>query len=116
MATVMLSVTSCDDFLDITPDGQVKREELLATQEGIEDALYGVYAQLRSSNLYGQELSYSYIEVMAQTLDCYGNDPVTALGKYDYKYSTVETMFESIWTSMYNNISNANSVLNSPLI
>ena len=70
MATVMLSVSSCDDFLDITPDGQVKREELLATQEGIEDALYGVYAQLRSSNLYGQELSYSYIEVMAQTLDC----------------------------------------------
>lgn len=112
----VLSVTSCDDFLDITPDGQVKREELLSTSEGIEDALYGVYAQLRSNNLYGQELSYSYLEVMAQTMDCYGNDPVTALGKYDYKYSTVESMFESIWTSMYNNISNANSILRSPLI
>ena len=116
VAIAALSVTSCDDFLDITPDGQVKREDLLKTQEGIEEALYGVYAQLRSTTLYGQELSYSYLEVMAQTLDCYGNDPITALGKYDYKYSSVESVFGSIWTSMYNNISNANSVLNSPLI
>ena len=116
VAIAALSVTSCDDFLDITPDGQVKREDLLKTQEGIEEALYGVYAQLRSTTLYGQELSYSYLEVMAQTLDCYGNDPITALGQYDYKYSSVESVFGSIWTSMYNNISNANSVLNSPLI
>ena len=37
-ATLLLSV-SCDDFLDITPDGQVKRDPLLSTPEGIEDAM-----------------------------------------------------------------------------
>lgn len=116
VAVAMTVVTSCDDFLDITPDGQVKRDEMLSTAEGIEEALYGAYSQLRSTTLYGQELSYSYIEVMAQTMDCYGNEAVTALGTYDYKYSTVESMFEAVWTEMYKNISNVNSILNSSLI
>ncbi|MBQ8805653.1 MAG: RagB/SusD family nutrient uptake outer membrane protein [Bacteroidaceae bacterium] len=116
LAVSLVFTTSCDDFLDITPDGQVKRDELLNTKDGIEEAIYGVYAQLRSNNLYGQELSYSYLEIMAQTLDCYGNDAITALSNYDYEYSTVEYVFESVWTEMYKNISNVNSILNSPLI
>ena len=58
-ATALTILTSCDSFLDITPEGQVKRDELLSTNEGVEDALYGVYAQLRSNTLYGQELYFS---------------------------------------------------------
>ena len=53
MCALMLTTTSCDDFLDITPDGQVKRDPLLSTAEGIEDAMYGVYSQMRSTSLYG---------------------------------------------------------------
>lgn len=112
----LMTFTACDNYLDITPDGQVKRDQLLSTPEGIEDALYGAYSQLRGANLYGSELSFSALEVMAQTFDCYGNDAITALGKYDYKYSTIESMFAGIWTSMYKNISNVNSILNSSLV
>lgn len=120
-AAMGLTFTSCDDFLDITPDGQVKRDELLSTEEGIQDALYGVYAQLRQGSLYGQELSFSALEVMAQTLYCSNKvesraKTITALGNYEYTYSGVETLFENVWVEMYENIRNANSVLNSPLI
>lgn len=112
--------SSCDDFLDITPEGQVKRDQLLETKDGIEDALYGAYAQLRSTSLYGQELSFSSLEIMAQSLWCYGNMDdakfINELGDFNYKYSTVETLFENVWTDMYENISNVNSVINSPLI
>lgn len=119
--TIMgLMFTSCDDFLEITPEGQVKRDQLLSTEEGIEDALYGVYAQLRSTSLYGQELSFSSLEIMAQSLWCYGNmssaKAINALGSFDYTYSAVENLFESVWTEMYKNISNVNSVINSSLI
>lgn len=102
---------SCDNFLDITPDGQVKRDEMLQTQEGIEDALYGVYAQMRQSSLYGVELSFSGIEVLAQNLDCFGSTSVTALGTYDWQHSSVLSWGESIWIAMYKNLSAANSVL-----
>ncbi len=110
------SMTSCDSYLDITPEGQVERDDLLTTSAGIEDALYGVYAQLRNQGLYGQELSFSTLEIMSQSLYCNGNEAITALGKYDYNYSTVENIFINVWTLMYNNISNVNSVLESDLV
>ena len=115
-AASLTLMTSCDDFLDITPEGQVKRDELLETNDGVEDALYGAYAQLRQSSLYGQELFYSSLEVMSQTLWCYGNTTTEALGKYEYTNTNVKSIFASVWSDMYNNISNVNSVLNAPLI
>ena len=111
-----IAATSCEGFLDITPDGQVKRDEMLATNEGVEDALYGVYAKLRNTTLYGQEMYFSSLEIMSQTLYCYGNTGVTALGQYDYNNTTVKNVFAMVWNDMYNNISNVNSVLNAPLV
>lgn len=113
---ITIAATSCEGFLDIMPDGQVKRDEMLATNEGVEDALYGVYAKLRNTTLYGQEMYFSSLEIMSQTLYCYGNTGVTALGQYDYNNTTVKNVFAMIWNDMYNNISNVNSVLNAPLV
>ena len=111
-----LALTACEDFLNITPEGQIKRDELLETQEGIEDALYGVYSQMRNQTLYGQELSYSTIELLAQSFTCEGNKMIEALTKYEYTNTSVKDMFEAIWTAMYKNISNVNSILDAPLV
>lgn len=111
-----LSFTSCEDFLNIIPEGQAKRDELLTTTEGIEEAMYGVYSQLRSNTLYGQELYFQTLEVMANNLFCSGNETITALGKFEYDNTNVKSQFESIWTAMYKNISNVNSVLDAPLV
>ncbi len=116
LITMSFALTSCDDFLDITPEGQMERDELLSTADGIEDALYGAYSQLRTSSLYGQTLSFAHLEVMAQMMYCEGNDPMTALGQYDYTYSSIKTEFETVWTLMYKNISNVNSVLECALV
>lgn len=116
LCTVMIGTTSCDDFLDITPDGQVKRDPLLSTPEGIEEAMYGVYSQMRQQTLYGQELHFSTLEILSQTLWCYGSVGVTAMSGYQWEHSSVKGIFEAVWTNMYKNISNVNSVLNSPLI
>ena len=57
-----VTFTACDDFLDITPEGQIKGDEMLTSPEGIEDALYGAYSQMRSQMLYGQELHFSTLK------------------------------------------------------
>jgi len=111
-----LAATACSDYLDITPDGQSKRTDQLSTQKGVEEAMYGVYAQLRQPSLYGKELSYSALDVMAQYFQSYGNTKVNALLDYNYSHSTLRSLFQAAWTAMYANISNANSVLNSPLV
>ena len=111
-----LALTACEDFLNITPEGQIKRDELLNIQEGIEDALYGAYSQLRSQTLYGQNLSFHTIEILAQTFSCKNNTTVTALAEYEYTNTNVKSIFEGIWTAMYKNISNVNSILSAPLV
>ena len=116
MFAMLFTTTSCEGFLNITPDGQAKRDELLSTQQGIEDAMYGVYSQMRTQSLYGQELYFSTLEILSQTLWCNGSDGITAMGKYDWNHSSVKGIFESAWTAMYKNISNVNSVLNAPLV
>lgn len=116
LCATLLTATSCDDFLDITPDGQVKRDPLLSTPEGIEDAMYGVYSQMRQQTLYGQELHFSTLEILSQTLWCYGNTGVTAMSGYKWEHSSVKSVFEGVWTAMYKNISNVNSILDAPLV
>ena len=112
------SLSSCNDFLNVTPEGQEKLETILATPEGIESALYGVYSQLRTANLYGSDLSFRVIDILAQHFTVYGgnNDHIAALESYNYSYSDVEKDFENIWTKMYNNISNVNAVIGCDLL
>ena len=116
MSVALLTTTSCEGFLNITPDGQSKRDELLSTQQGIEDAMYGVYSQLRTQSLYGQELHFSTLEILSQTLWCNGSTGVTAMSEYDWAHSSVKGIFDGVWTAMYKNISNVNSVLDAPLV
>ncbi len=116
MSVALLTTTSCEGFLNITPDGQAKRDELLSTQQGIEDAMYGVYSQMRSQSLYGQELYFSTLEILSQTMWCNGSTGVTAMSEYDWDHSSVKAIFDGVWTAMYKNISNVNSILNAPLI
>ena len=113
---MLLTATSCEDFLNITPDGQAKRDELLKTQQGIEDAMYGVYSQMRNQSLYGQELYFSTLEILSQTMWCNGSTGVTAMSEYDWEHSSVKGVFDGVWTAMYKNISNVNSILKSPLV
>ena len=116
IVALSLGLCSCDDYLDITPDGQVKGEELINSKDGLEDALYGAYSQLRSTTLYGQELSFGSLEIMGGYMSCRGNNAAEALIRHDYEYSTNESMFEGIWTEMYKNISNVNNIIGSNLL
>lgn len=112
----IFALSSCEGFLNVNPDGQEKKEQLLSTQDGVESAMYGVYSKLRTSSLYGASMTYKHLDVLAQHFDCAGNDMFTQLGQYNYSHSDVKSIFEAIWVSMYNNISNVNAVINSPLV
>ena len=90
LTIALFATTSCEDFLNITPEGQAKRDELLTTSEGIEDAMYGVYSQLRTNTLYGQELYFHTLEIMAHNLYCNGHTAITALGKFEYDNTEVK--------------------------
>ena len=61
----VLLLGGCDDFLTSRDKSQVLEKVLFTDREGVEDALYGIYAGLAKSGLYGAEMSYR-LDLLAQ--------------------------------------------------
>ena len=103
--------SSCDSFLTCNLKVRYWKRDLLKDAKGFENALYGVYAKMGSTNLYGQNLSYSALDLMAQYYTSTNNEEVEPLIKYDYTNTKAEDLFYNIWCDMYSNIAYANNVL-----
>ncbi len=109
---VILS-TSCNDWLDITPHGQTQAEELYKTSRGCNSALGGIYYTLSSSDLYGKNLSYGAIDILAHYWDISTstNHVYYKLYSYDYKDQSSVAIFDAIWGNMYQAITQCNALL-----
>ena len=62
----ILALTSCNSWLDITPKDTVDEDKLFTTGDGYRNVLNGVYSQMASTSMYGQELSWGMLDVLAQ--------------------------------------------------
>ena len=58
--------TGCSDWLNVAPSNQVNEENLFSTGNGYRNALNGVYLDLGTSTLYGQNLSWGFMDLIAQ--------------------------------------------------
>ena len=65
-SVVLALLTSCNDFLDVQPKGQNTEDQMFTTITGYEDAMFGVYGKLASSNLYGESLSWGLVDRLGQ--------------------------------------------------
>lgn len=65
--TLLLSLSACNDWLDIDPSDQVSSEKLFESGDGFRNALNGIYIAMSSSELYGRELSWGLASVLSQT-------------------------------------------------
>ena len=109
---VMLTLTACDDFLDVRPKSEKLERELFETAQGFEDAIYGVYSQLQTTNLYGMNMLWGIPEVLAQNLEC-NSTAMAALSRYNYtENDELRQLFSKTWTTAYQTIGYANNILN----
>ena len=84
---VLLMFASCNDWLDVEPKSQVKDKDLYSSESGFKEALAGVYSIMTQEYLYGKELTFGMLGVLAQEWDnlptdgslpegcIYANDP-----------------------------------------
>lgn len=106
-------MTSCNDWLDITPQGQVEGDDLLTNEKGYNAALNGIYYQLTSSELYGKELSYGMLDVLAQYWDMSSKSKNSyyQLSNFDYEDANAKSLINAVWSGMYQGITQANYIL-----
>lgn len=112
VASLTLGATSCNDFLDVQPKGELTQDVQFQRTQGYYDAMYGVYGTMAAKKLYGENLSYGFLDKIGQMfgyLNTTNND--TEILNYDYTNNTVRSTIDNIWTSQYQAISYVNNVL-----
>ncbi len=101
---------SCSDWLDVKPKSEVGSDEMFATEKGYLDALMGVYVNMGKASSYGDKLTMSVIEILAQNYRLVSKQDIE-LGNYDYDTDYARTISSEIWSAQYNTIANCNAII-----
>lgn len=110
MALLSFSLLSCNKWLDVEPESQVRDLELFSAESGFKEALAGVYASLTYEPLYGREMTFGLIGVLGYEWDFQAQ---TYDGDRAFDYLSNESRFriDAIWNGVYTAISNNNKLL-----
>lgn len=108
-----LSFSGCSDWLDVTPEVNIKDEDLFKKEEGYFDALVGGYALMTSASLYGDKLMMSFLDVLAcnYSIDDKSDQSFYYAVKYDYLNTHTRPLIDNIWGNMYTAIVNVNNLI-----
>ncbi len=112
----LIFCSSCTDWLDITPKDIVVEEEMYSHYEGYRNALNGIYKQMASTDMYGREMSWGFVDVLGQCyMGGYGGlgyyHPYVKVVKLQYEDREVKPYIKSMWERAYNSIANSNNIL-----
>jgi len=103
---------SCKKYLDVNPKSSISEDELFQSEAGFNQALTGVYSQMASRSLYGDNLSMGFVSALAQNYAVSGSG-VTFVETRALNYTSGEVVnfTNSIWNVSYSAIAGANKVI-----
>ncbi len=116
---LVVSLTSCEKWLDVEPEGEATTEKLTGTGDGFRSMLGGVYKAMGAANLYGRELQFGIVECLAQEYtwswlsgsENYGGEMYREAANYNFTDVTLKNVIDDMWKSGYNVIANANNLI-----
>jgi starch-binding outer membrane protein, SusD/RagB family len=103
-----LALGSCKKWLDVKPQDKFTDLQIFSSKPLVYQALNGIYLSISKNNLYGDNLTMSVPEILAQNY----NIPVAGVynnyASYNYADATVSSKLNNIWESAYAAVANAN--------
>lgn len=111
LSSYILLLVGCSNWLDVKPTNRVEQGEMFSTENGFENALTGVYIQMKDENLYGKTLTMDFTENLAQHWKVNASNIEGYISVFDYKNASVESLIDGIYTSFYSAIVNINNLL-----
>lgn len=106
----LLACSSCKKFLDVQPQSEVTKEQLFETEEGFKEALNGAYTNFASTSLYGGNLTFSNLDIMAQNYQFTRID-FQNIAAFKFSDQPYVDKIKTIWSSAYQGIGNVNQIL-----
>lgn len=109
---MMPALTSCSKWLDVKPKTEIKEEDLLSTETGFQNALYGVYTLMGDASVYGDQLTLSFVDVIAQRYNVTSTqNPFYTIQRYNYTSDANKIRIANIWRQGFKVIANTNNIL-----
>lgn len=106
----VLAFSSCKKFLDVKPESDVTKEDLFNTEDGFKEALNGVYTYCSTLDLYGGNLTFSNLDIMAQNYE-FSDLNYQKIASFRYKDPLLINKNDQIWSFGYRAIGNCNAIL-----
>lgn len=109
-----IGFSACNDWLTIEPSDQISGENLYANADGFYTQINGIYQDMAKYELYGCELSWGFLDVLAQYYDMStstNHGYKQAAEGYNYGYERTKGIIDPIWSKMYNIIVNCNDLI-----
>lgn len=115
-AAISFALSSCNKWLDVKPEDKTLEEDIFRNEISINNAVNGIYHKLASADLYGQNLTKSTIDVMAQYYNSSaktvsGTNRFAEVVKFNYNAKESQVYFEQIWTAGYAAVLSINNIL-----
>ena len=110
---ICLFFISCNSWLTIDPKDQIAEEDLFSTADGFYTQLDGVYKSMATQGMYGQELSWGFLDVLAQYYNTSetNNRAYKEAAQYGYDIARVKSITKKFWTEGFNIIANCNVLI-----
>lgn len=104
---------SCSDWLNVEPKTEIEVNTMLETEQGIKDALFGCYTLLSDYDLYGAQLTCTFMDVLGQQYNLLGttSSSYNNASRYIYSDDNCEAIISGIWLGLYNVIANVNALI-----
>ena len=112
--SAVLLLNSCSDWLDVQPSTDKDRADLIETADGYKKMLYGTYINLANTSLYGANLTFGFVSSLGRDYVKNLSDVGSGWSAVHWSYSDTSirgTYIDPVWSKMYNNIANVNSIL-----
>ncbi len=108
-------LTSCNNWLDVTPQAQVNADKLFSTPAGFENALLGIYTSMTNEATYGKNMTWGFMDVLAQYYTVYknSNHAYYDAAQYNYESGSSIDAIRNMWLYSYRSIANCNVLLES---
>lgn len=116
LTTFAFCFSSCDDWLDVRSENSQKEEEQFSEYKGFKDALTGCYMKMAEESTYGQALTMTHIETLANLWECPDVLEKNSPGRYqlnshNYSGNDAQTAIEGIYAGLFNIIAQANVII-----
>lgn len=111
--SLILGFSSCSKFLDVKPLDSIMEDELFSSVKGFNTALNGVYIELNTPDIYGENLSVGLLDIMAQyyNVSSVSEHSFRFYNTYDYGNTSYKGKAEQIWKKSFSLISNLNTIV-----